>query len=255
MSGSKKKYKLGIVLSGGAARGFAHPGVIKALHEHDLVPEVISGASAGAIAGCFYADGYEPEEILELFKGKKFLDLTRFRIARTGLLEVTGLRKLLKNNLHARDFDSLQKELYISVTNYRTGEPEYLNDGDLVESVIASASIPGLFTPTKLNTDYYIDGGVVDNFPVSPIREKCKKLIGVAVNPIGEETGKISIISIIVRSLHIAMASEIKHNKDLVEIFIEPKELKDYSLLDVKAGHEMFRIGYEKAIEVLSGLQ
>jgi len=255
MLGSKKKYKLGLVLSGGAARGFAHPGVIKALHEHDLVPEIISGASAGAIAGSFYADGYEPEEILELFKGKKFLDLTRFRVARTGLLEVTGLRKLLKNNLRAKGFDSLKKELFVSVTNYRTGEPEYMNSGDLVESVIASAAIPVLFTPTKLNEDYYIDGGVVDNFPVNPIRERCKKLIGVAVNPIGEETGKISIISISVRALHLAMASEVKHNKNLVDIFIEPMKLKDYSLLDVKAGSEMYRIGYERAIEVLSGLK
>lgn len=92
----KEKQKVGIVLSGGAARGFAHPGVIKALEEEGIIPDIISGASAGAIAGSFYADGYEPEEILEIFKGKRFFDFTRLRFDRTGLLEVTGLRKLLK---------------------------------------------------------------------------------------------------------------------------------------------------------------
>ena len=250
----RKKYKLGLVLSGGAARGFAHPGVIKALHEHGMKPEIISGASAGAIAGCFYADGYEPEEILELFKGKRFLDFTRLRIAKTGLLEVTGLRKLLKNNIRAKGFDSLQKELVVSVTNFRTGEAEYLEDGDLVESVIASASIPVLFTPVRLNGNFYIDGGVVDNFPIQPIKDRCKKLIGVAVNPIGEEKGKISILSISIRSFHLSMFSQMKYKRDKVDIFIEPEKLKDHSLMEVKGGPEMFRIGYEKAMEVLSKL-
>ena len=250
MTGSES-CKYGIVLSGGAARGFAHPGVIKALHEHGMEPELISGTSAGAIAGCFYADGYEPEEILEIFKGKQFFDFTRLRIARTGLLEVTGLRKLLKKNLRSRSFDGLKKELYVCATNYRSGEPEYFNQGDLVESVIASASIPVLFTAAKLHGEFYIDGGVVDNFPIMPLEGKCEKLVGVAVNPIGEESGKISIVSISVRSFHLSMSSELKHKRNKVDIFIEPKELKDFSLIDVKSGPKMYKIGYDAAMDVL----
>ncbi|MBN1133109.1 MAG: patatin-like phospholipase family protein [Bacteroidales bacterium] len=248
-----RKHKLGIVLSGGAARGFAHPGVLKALHEFNMEPEIIAGASAGAIAGGFYADGYEPEEILELFKGKRFLDLARLRMGKTGLLEVEGLRKLLRKNMRAKDFDGLKKEFVVSVTNFRTGEAEYLTEGDLVESIIASSSIPVLFTPVKLNGKLYIDGGVVDNFPVGPIREKCKKLVGVAVNPIGEEKGSVSMISMSVRAFHLSMAAGMKYKRDEVDIYIEPEKLKDFSLLDVKAGDKMFKIGYEAAREVLSG--
>lgn len=247
----KGTFRYGVVLSGGAARGFAHPGVIKALHESGMEPEIISGSSAGAIAGCLYADGYEPEEMLEIFKGKQFFDFTRLRIARTGLLEVTGLRKLLKKNLRSRSFDELKKELHVCATNYRTGEPEYFNQGDLVESVIASASIPVLFTAAKLNGEFYIDGGVVDNFPIKPLEGRCERLVGVAVNPIGEETGKISIVSISVRSFHLSMSSELKHKRNKVDIFIEPEKLKDFSLIDVKSGSEMFKIGYDAAKEVL----
>ena len=247
----KGSCKYGLVLSGGAARGFAHPGVIKALHEHGIEPEIISGSSAGAIAGCFYADGYEPEEILEIFMGKHFFDFTRLRIARTGLLEVTGLRKLLRKNLRTKSFDGLKKELYVCVTNFRSGEPEYFNQGDLVESVIASASIPVLFTAAKLNGEYYIDGGVVDNFPIKPLEDKCEKLVGAAVNPIGEEKGKISIVSISVRSFHLSMSSELKHKRNKVDIFIEPEKLKDFSLVDVKSGPEMYEIGYDAAKKVL----
>ncbi|HDR67918.1 MAG TPA: patatin [Bacteroidaceae bacterium] len=246
-----KKHKLGIVLSGGAARGFAHPGVIKALHEFDMRPDIISGASAGAIAGCFYADGYEPEEILELFKGKKFMDFTSLKIGKAGLLEITGLKKLLKNNLRAKDFDSLQKEFVVSVTNFRTGEAEYLSEGDIVEAVVASSSIPILFKPVKINGNFYLDGGVVDNFPIQPIKDKCRKLIGVAVNPIGEEKDVMSLISISIRTLHLSMSSEMKHKRDEVDIFIEPDKLKEYSLMDVKSGSKMFEIGYEYAREVL----
>lgn len=247
-----KDYNLGLVLSGGAARGFAHPGVIKALHEFDMYPDIISGTSAGAIAGCFYADGYEPEEILELFKGKRFLDFTRLRIATTGLLEVSGLKKLLKKNIRAKSFDALQRELVVCVTNFRTGKAEYLHQGDLIEAVIASASIPALFTPVRINGDHYIDGGVVDNFPIFPIKDRCKDLVGVVVNTVGEETGRISIVSISIRSFQLSMSSEVKHKKGLVDIYIEPEKLKSYSFMDVKSGPEMFEIGYNAAKEILS---
>lgn len=143
--------------------------------------------------------------------------------------------------------------MYVSVTNYRTGQVEYLSEGDLVESVIASSSIPVLFTPARINGQLYIDGGVVDNFPIQPIRDCCTTLVGVAVNPIGEEQGRASIVSISVRSFHLSMASELKFKKKQVDIFIEPEGLKDFSLIDVKSGPRMYDIGYAAAKEVLGG--
>ncbi len=94
-----EEYNTGIVLSGGAVRGFAHLGVLKALHEADIFPDIISGVSAGSIVGAFYADGNEPDEILELFQKKHFYELINVIFRNAGLLDIKGLKRLLKNNL------------------------------------------------------------------------------------------------------------------------------------------------------------
>jgi NTE family protein len=97
-------YKTGIVLSGGGVRGFSHLGVLQALNEADIFPDVISGVSSGAIAGVFYADGYKPVEILKLLAGNKRLDYMSFGMPNYGLMEMTGLLKILTRYLTARTF-------------------------------------------------------------------------------------------------------------------------------------------------------
>ena len=94
-----KKYKVGLVLSGGGARGFAHLGVIQALNEAGIVPDVISGTSAGALAGVLYADGYKPKEILKFMSNGSRMDFMRPAVPREGLLQINGIIKILKTRL------------------------------------------------------------------------------------------------------------------------------------------------------------
>ena len=92
-----KKYKTGLVLSGGGVRGFAHLGALKALNEAGIYPDVISGVSAGAIAGALYADGYKPDEIIQMFQETKFSKYLEITLRKKGLLKmVSKRRKLLK---------------------------------------------------------------------------------------------------------------------------------------------------------------
>ena len=93
---SAKQYKIGLVLSGGGARGFAHLGVIEALNKSGIYPDVISGTSAGAIIGVLYADGYSPKEILKLMNTGSRLDFMRPALPREGLLQINGIIKILK---------------------------------------------------------------------------------------------------------------------------------------------------------------
>ncbi|NJM16566.1 MAG: phospholipase, partial [Bacteroidales bacterium] len=102
---SDKKYNIGLVLSGGAARGFAHLGILQALEENNLKPDIISGVSAGAIAGAFYADGYSPIEILQILKGKKMWEYVRLAFKRQGLMKITGLDNILRQYLRANTFE------------------------------------------------------------------------------------------------------------------------------------------------------
>ena len=99
------KYKIGFVLSGGGARGFAHLGFIQALNEAEIFPDIISGTSSGAIIGALYADGYRPKDILRLMNSGSRLDFMRPAIPREGLLQINGIIKILKTNLRAKSFN------------------------------------------------------------------------------------------------------------------------------------------------------
>lgn len=244
-------YHTGIVLSGGAVRGFAHLGVIKALHEADVSLDIISGVSAGSIVGAFIADGYEPEEVLEIFEASSFYKLVRFLFRGTGLFDTKGLRKLLKSNLRARNFKDLEKPLFIAATNLISGEVEYFNKGSIVDKVIASSSIPVIFKPQRINNIPYVDGGLLNNLPLAPIREKCKNLIGVNVNPLENKPKINGISNVAMRSIQISIANSAIHKEGLFDIFIEPKTLSDYGYFNVKKGKEIFDIGYDAAVKVL----
>ncbi len=246
-----KKYKTGLVLSGGAARGMAHLGVVKALYENDIRPDCISGTSAGSIAGAFLADGWDPEEMLEIFLEKKIYEFLGLTFGKMGLLKMPGIKGVLKKHLKAKSFKDLEVSLYVACTNLNSGEIEYFNEGDLVEKVLASASIPVLFNPVRMNGSLYADGGILDNLPVRPIKDKCKKLIGVHVNYTGPEDNIDSMLKIAERSFHISTGARISELAKECDLFIEPDELRIFGLLDVGKGRKMFEIGYNEAKKIL----
>ncbi|MFO7657556.1 MAG: patatin-like phospholipase family protein [Bacteroidales bacterium] len=247
-----KKYKIGLVLSGGAARGFAHLGVLKALDELNIKPGIISGVSAGAIAGAFYADGFKPEDILEILTRKKVFDYFKITIPRKGLFKVAGLQEVLEKNLKAKNIEDLKIPLIIAVTNMGKGIPEYIGKGNLAEMVIASSSIPVLIESRKINGAFYADGGIMDNLPVAPLLKKCKRLIGVHVNPVGKLDTINGLGQVAERSFHLAIAAAIEIKKKNFDNLIEPEELKKYGFFDINKGKEIFEIGYSEALKVFS---
>jgi NTE family protein len=249
----KKKYKTGLVLSGGAARGFAHVGVIKALHEHGIYPDVVSGVSAGAIAGVLYCDGYNEEEMLEIIKDRSLFKYASLTIPRNGLLGMENLREVLEDALRAKKFEDLKIPFYCNATNLNDGTAEYFHKGDLVSKVIASASIPVLFKPMMINGTTYVDGGVIDNFPVKPIHDITENIIGVHVNPTGIEKEVKGLIKIAERSFHVSVNSRIKEMSENCDLFIQPKGLEEFSLLSVTSGRKIYEVGYESASRILEG--
>jgi len=246
-----KKYTMGLVLSGGAARGFAHAGVLKAMEELSIEADVVSGVSAGSIVGAFHCDGYGAEEIFELFKKNKVFELVKPRFKKHGLLSIGGLKKVLKSNLRTTRIEDLPKPLIITATNIEEGLTTFFTEGDLVDTVLASCSIPILFVPTKINGVSYVDGGLTNNFPVRPLEGKCKKMIGVHVNPVGAFDPEDGLRKLAIHTFHLGIASGIQHDKEELDYFIEPAKLRDFTYYDIKKGKEMFDIGYEEAKKVL----
>lgn len=176
--------KLGITLSGGAARGYAHIGVLQALHEANVQIDVISGTSMGAIIGLFYAAGYEPRQILELVK-KERMDHVR-RIVKNnhrrdgGLADYRFLRRIIYKYIPHNHFDSLQIPYYCCVTDLNHGQAVCIGHGGyLAQYVTASASIPFIFSPVIINGITYVDGFVMNDLPIEPlIQEGCNVTIG-----------------------------------------------------------------------------
>ncbi len=247
-----EKYNTGLVLSGGAARGFAHAGVLKAMEDKDIHADIVSGVSAGSIVGSFYCDGYTAEEILEIFVRNKVFELVKLKFWKQGLLSISGLKKVLKNNLRTKRIEDLKKPLIITATNIEEGVTTYFTEGNLVETVLASCSIPILFIPTIINGVTYVDGGVTNNFPLEPLESRCRQLIGVNVNPIGSFDKSKGILHMAMHTFHLSIASGIEADKKKLNYYIEPKDLKDFTYYDVKHGKEMYDIGYEEAIRVFS---
>lgn len=245
-------YGTGLVLSGGAARGFAHLGVFKALRERGIRPQIVSGVSAGAIAGAFYCDGFEPEEVLEIFNNTKIFRFVKMEFNRQGLLNISGLRKLLKNNLRTKNIEDLKIPLIITATEIREGTASFFTQGDLVNIIVASSSIPVIFKPAVIDGHTYVDGGINNNFPLEPLVNCCRELIGVHVNPIGMYNPKRGMIHMALRSFHLSVASGISSKKKRLTHFIEPLGLREFSYYDIEGRHKMFNLGYQEAIKVLS---
>jgi NTE family protein len=246
-----KKYKIGLVLSGGGTRGFAHLGVIHALNEAGIFPDVISGTSAGAIVGVLYADGHTSKEILKMLNTGSRLDYMRPALPREGLLQINGIIKILKTSLRAKTFKELKIPLFVSATDLNNGKAVYFSEGDLLDPVIASASIPVLFQPIKINDISYVDGGVLDNLPIRPIENKCKILIGSFVNPVGYMEKISGLINIAERTFMLSMSKEIIEKSKKFYLFVAPLELRKFKILDPEKAHELFAIGYNATREKL----
>ena len=245
------KYKTGLVLSGGAARGFAHLGVLKALEESGIKPDIISAVSAGSIAGAFYADGYTPDEILEIYTAKSLFDLIHITVPKTGFLNADGLRNTLKKNLRAKTIEQLKIPMVIAVTDFLKGESEFLTEGNLVDAIMASSCVPVLFEVVKINDKHYVDGGVLNNMPVEPIGKICKKLIGVYIMPAGEVKNLKGIVHVAERAFYLTLAAKSVNKKDLFDIYISSDDISKYGFWDLKKAPELFKLGYEIAMKVL----
>jgi NTE family protein len=246
-----KKFKTGLVLSGGGTRGFAHLGIIAALFEKGIVPDVISGTSVGAIVGAFIASGKSPQEVLAIFKKGWFFKYTKLHIPVDGLLKLDGLKEVLQKEINAKDIEDLEFPFYVSVSNLNTGLVEYKSAGPLGETVLASASIPILFSPVKLGTELYVDGGVVDNIPVKPIQNDCEKMIVCNISPINPKAKVKNLIQITSRTFYMNVNARTHEIAGSAAIYIEPEGIDKFDILSLSHADKLYKLGYDSAIKAL----
>lgn len=242
------KTKVGIVFSGGGARGIAHLGLLKALEEFGIKASVVSGTSAGAIAGAFYAAGYSATEILTILKKGHIFSFSNLLIKRQGLFAMKGFHDIYLECFPSNSFDDLQIPLYIAATDILKGELVYFSSGNLSHAILASSCLPILFHPVKYNETLYVDGGVMNNFPIEPLLNQCDIIIGSYVNSIKKEVDKVNMNNILDRCFHLAMKSSVEQKTHSCDVYFEPPNMSQYSLYNLKNADEIFEYSYQYAL-------
>ncbi|WP_028995386.1 patatin-like phospholipase family protein [Azonexus hydrophilus] len=165
------KPKIGLALGGGAARGFAHIGVIKMLESHGIVPDYVVGTSAGAVVGSLYAGGFDAFAMQKLaiqLDETLFADWT---LRGPGLLKGEALQSFVNQHLKRRPLEKLNIAFGTVVTDLNSGERVVFRSGDSGMAVRASAAVPGVFQPVAINGRQYVDGGLTSPVPVRAVRE------------------------------------------------------------------------------------
>ena len=252
------KHKIGLCLSGGGALGFAHIGVIQALEDHRIFPDVISGSSMGSIVGSIYAAGYTPAQMLQFIKDGKLYKITNimnFQPAfwKIGLSDHAPIVTLMNEFIPNNSFDKLEKKLYVCVSNLTSASWEIISKSEKLDMwVAASCCIPGIFNAMKINNMMYVDGGLLNNVPSQPLREKCEFIIGSDVIPHLTAKKKLKPRETLVKSLRVAQHQSSLPGRALCDFLIEPEAIEKYNEFNFEAYQSIYQYGYRAATQFIA---
>jgi NTE family protein len=161
---------IALALSSGGARGFAHIGVIKALEEAGVVPDIVTGASSGAVVGALYAAGKRAAELEEIALGLDRGDLVDVSLFGNGWVKGQALQDFVNRQVDGRPIERLARPFAVVATEVKSRRVVVFNRGDTGLAVRASASVPNLFVPPVINGEEYVDGGLLSPVPVKLAR-------------------------------------------------------------------------------------
>jgi NTE family protein len=236
--------KIGLVLSGGGARGVAHIGVIKALEEMGVEISMVSGTSAGSIVGALYANGLKPDAMFEIIKNLSVFRSVRPAWAWSGLLTMDGLRELLLKHIPENRFESLKLPLTVAATEIKKGHIHYFSEGELIPAIVGSCSVPAVFNPVQHQGGLFVDGGLLDNMPVRPLKGKCDFIIGSHCNHISSDFDVKNLKTVIERSLLLAINANTQASRNMCDVVIEPPHMDRFSSFEIAKAQEIFEAGY-----------
>lgn len=246
---SKKPKRVALVLGGGATRGLAHIGVIKALEENNISFDYVAGTSVGSLVGAFYAAGLTSDEMIKIAKGLKVKDI-RSSIIPLVPSKTDGIKNLIINNLGDIDISQLKRHFGAVAVDIRSGNEIDFTSGNLANIVAGSCSVPGVFQPVKYGDYLLHDGGLANNIPsnVPKIVFDCDKVVAIDVNSTrGQGTESDKFFDTLLASMRIMMKSNSLKGYLNGDIVIQP-DLKRFKSTKLDFVDEMIMEGYNAAI-------
>lgn len=238
----------GLALGGGAVHGAAHIGVLRALEEHGIEPGAISGTSIGAMIAALKAFGVSVVDMDKAARQMKWMDISRVRWKGLGLLGNDGIHEVLKRFIKpGTRIEDAPIPLFLVTVDIASGEKLVLKEGDLFNAVAASTAIPGIFNPVELDGRYLVDGGLLENVPVSPLRAAgVSRVIAVDLSARDAITKPENILDVITNAVSISIRSTTEHQLQNADLIIEP-ELAGISAVDVDGIPGLINLGYAAA--------
>ena len=262
----EQDHKLGLALSGGGARGFAHLGAIRALEEIGLKPDIVAGVRAGSVVAVLYGAGVPIDAIMSAFCDRKFSDFANVNIrinANQALFDFSKFKNFMSEMVAPYvNLEDLPIPTFIGVTDFDHGVPTEFHTGNIADAVAASCSIPICFRPQIINGTSYVDGGVLRNMPSWIIRSRCRRLIGVNCSPLlSTDTSNDSLLEIAMRAYNLMAKANQAFDMDMCDLAVETPQLAKYKVFNLKEINKVFISGYAtmkkalKEVDWLSELQ
>jgi len=246
---------ISLALGGGAVLGAAHIGVLKALDEYAISINRISGTSIGAMIAALYAFGKSPEEIEQNVVELEWLDVTSFTLSKYGILSNDDLGMQVSNLLGKVDIAEARTPLYLMATDLTHGAKVVLSKGDVSQAVMASSCIPGIFVPVEIDGQLLVDGGLLENVPVSPLREAgAGFIVGVDLSAGRHYQRPQDIIDVFANAIDIAIDNVTRSQTSEADLIIAP-ELSAYSRRDMSRIPELIEVGYQSTRQLLDKLK
>lgn len=242
---------VGLVLSGGGVRGVAHLGVLQVLNEIGIDTVVVSGTSAGALVGAFYAAGHSIETTFNFFKNTPVFKLGHFTASKPGFIDADKFRPALQEFFPEDDFSAMQKKLFVTTTDLIHGKVKTFSEGPLIQTLLASAAVPVVFSPVQIDGLLYTDGGALNNFPLEPMVGNCDAIIGVDVHPLKNAKPEDirSTLKVMERIFHLTVHYQAVQKYHHCDVVIVPQEVSKFGTFDRGHFEEIFEIGYKAAHE------
>lgn len=249
-----KNKTVALALGGGSVLGATHVGVLKALDESKAEIKAISGTSAGAIIATLYAFGKSAKEIEKIVLEFEWKNLSSLTLSKFGLLSNEKIGEMIKYNIGDKNIEDANIPLCIIATDITTGEKVILDKGNVAEAIMASTCVPGIFVPIEIGGRILVDGGIVENIPLSCLKGyQVDYKIGVDLVTTQSYRKPSNVIEILYNSFNFLVKTNKKIQTKEADILIKP-DLSKFNAVDMSQMKELIKIGYDETKKIINNL-
>ncbi len=242
--------KFGLVLSGGAARGAFHLGIIHFMEKHHIQIDAYSGSSIGAIIATSHASGISAKTQLRIFSSKEFKKVLKFNYFKNGLIRIDANNKILKELLPIEKLEELPKTVYVNAYDVKRKQLHYFDSGDTYSLCMASSALIPIFKPISYEKMYLIDGGLIDNIPIKPLLNKDYFICSIDLFPRKQYIKKrksFNPIKLVKKRVLSHWIDNVNYSIEHSNQYITNQKILNFKMFTFKELNECFNFGYKEA--------